>query len=488
VPAPARPVWALPAWAAPPPVLAGRRKLVGGAVGRRFIGRQLVGGRLVGGQPRGLVGRGLVGQGFLRRRFVGRGFFYRRLFCRRLCGQLVGATDVGVGLLQCRRAILLFLDRTLARELFVLLRRGLGGVRAGDLQLIADLFARALVFDLGRDLALPGGHGLLFLHGRGGNGRLRQPAAIGGEVAALRHHLATRLARIDGLHRVGRRHGQVGAGHQSVHVAGNEGLRVGLQQGNQHLVKRYVRRFVGQRNPPQRIAGAHVHRGRLTRRDRRRQRCRGRRGRRQFGRRRRNRFGQHGRGWRRRRQRHFRRWRRLGQHRCRSGHRRDDLGSLAQSGRIEQHRVFAQDPSTRPAKLEQHVQIGFVDRLRRGDVHDVVARRGRLQVKAQLGERRAKFEIGLLERRLRGQTHLQRRGFVGADRRNFHVGVKRLAQRGVHREPSQTGGTRSGRCKSGHKHERNNRQRKASSGRAQSVPSGNEIHHRSITYRATGNC
>ena len=124
---------------------------------------------------------------------------------------------------------------------------------------------------------------------------------------------------------------------------------------------------------------------------------------------------------------------------------------MLQPGGIEQHGVFAQDPTASPAQFKEQIQIGLVHGLGRADMNRVVSARPGDEFKAKLVEQRIEFEIGLLESGSTGQTDLKRPGLIAIHRRNVDVGVKRLPQRRVDCQSPQSGSIRA-RCVGGAGH------------------------------------
>ncbi|MNS55821.1 hypothetical protein D3C72_886660 [compost metagenome] len=80
------------------------------------------------------------------------------------------------------------------------------------------------------------------------------------EVAALGCHHLARLAGRHGACLLGAWHVQRHAGLHAIDVAANEGVRIGLHHGDQHLVKRYVGWLVHGSNTTCRIAALHLDR------------------------------------------------------------------------------------------------------------------------------------------------------------------------------------------------------------------------------------
>jgi hypothetical protein len=124
------------------------------------------------------------------------------------------------------------------------------------------------------------------------------------------------------------------------------------------------------------------------------------------------------------------------------GHRWHHLGRCSQCRRVEQYRVFTQNAPGRPGQFQQQVQEWLVDRLRRGHVHHEAAVGTRLQIKAQLGQSRVEFEVGLPKSRLGGEPNLECGRLVLADRGHLHISAQRLPERRLHVQAAQTGSMR----------------------------------------------
>ncbi len=107
------------------------------------------------------------------------------------------------------------------------------------------------------------------------------------------------------------------------------------------------------------------------------------------------------------------------------GHRWHHLGRCSQCRRVEQYRVFTQNAPGRPGQFQQQVQDGT-----------------RLQIKAQLGQSRVEFEVGLPKSRLGGEPNLECGRLVLADRGHLHISAQRLPERRLHVQAAQTGSMR----------------------------------------------
>ncbi len=75
-------------------------------------------------------------------------------------------------------------------------------------------------------------------HRRRALSRRRETLAIGAEISALRRDRLARLALRDGLRGLGRRHGENHACLEAVHVVAAEGARIAAEERREHLVER----------------------------------------------------------------------------------------------------------------------------------------------------------------------------------------------------------------------------------------------------------
>ena len=280
-----------------------------------------------------------------------------------------------------------------------------------DLDLVPRLLGRQLLFvDPGRDLAAAGLAGRLVARRALRRGR-RQFLAIGIPVPGMGRIDFPGLFGRNGFDARPVRQIQDAARLQAVDVASGEGIRVVLEQADQHLLQRnaLVLRFAG--DPAQGLAlpDGMLLAGFLALR--------------------RNGLGCRG----------LARGKRPGLDGAAAANRIDDtrFGDLA-SGlldrnfrRIEQEGVFADQSATRPAQFDQEIEERLVDRTRRTQLDDRVAAGPLLEGKAQIMQRRHELDARLPEDVPRSEASAHPAQFV-ARRADFEFGTQRLPQPGQH--------------------------------------------------------
>ena len=287
---------------------------------------------------------------------------------------------------------------------------------------------------------------------RGLVGNAGQTVAVGVEVCGLGAHLTARFATVDRFDGVGIGHTQDGTGAQTVDVAVNEGVRVGAQQGDEHLVQIATAAQLTTGNGREGVA-THDAVFVATARDHRRggalfALCRGGRLRRGLGdgrRRLRNRRGTVGRnarfadGFLRHTRavvfvRHGGRGRR--------DERRRGFGRRGNAfDRVEQEGVFARGAAFLPVEGDDHVNNRFIDRLLAGELDEgalatLFDRGGNFRHQQGIGD------VGALEGVHVGNAGAELARFAGGGA-DFNFSVQRLPQTTFNMDVAQTGGLNS---------------------------------------------
>ena len=260
------------------------------------------------------------------------------------------------------------------------------------------------------------------------------------EIARLGRHDLAGFTHRDGLGRGFVGNGDHGARAQAVDVAADEGLGIGAQDGNQHLVERDAAGPVGAGKAAGRVAGLDAQLagggrhfrtrgpgGRLACR-----RCSGwpaaldRGGR-----------GAGGRGC------------RYGGYRAGApgafrlrqlGIGRDRGCGTARVGRIQQHGVAALQATRGPVGIDDEIHEWIIDRLRCAQLENGRSVRAAHQLDTDVAGRAAIFHALGAEHVGRSHGGAQAVCFGGADLGNGYLRAKRLAQRGLHGDPAQRQG------------------------------------------------
>ena len=389
-------------------------------------------------------------------------------FGQTLVFQFKQLLQIGYILFQCGNTLAGFLERLFAGNLILVAtfsgsntRLARPGFGLRDFQLVLRCGnRRGLVLHLGGDLA----RGLL-LRIRFRNRRLGsntgQLAAIGIPVGRLGGYLFFCFFRCNGLQHRLFGNGKNLAGLQAVHVAAIEGILIGTQQTNQHLIQRNAGRQVGSGNPAQcfalldlmglascRITGrflGNFYCGLFSNLGIRlfyRLFCR-------FFTRLRPQINEYSFGGIRRFRLHRRCLNGSGGRRC-IGRSHPGLAhygcrSLGRLGsdfrRVQQEGVLALQATGRPVEFEQHVDKGIVNRRTRRQLDDLLSAGTLVQREADPQQGRCVIKPGLLESFRRGQLGLHA-GKLFARGVQLDLGPQGLPQRGENRDFSQTGSLR----------------------------------------------
>ncbi len=301
-----------------------------------------------------------------------------------------------------------------------------GGARFGQRELVGRGRCALGVLHLGLHLAA----GLLACRcNRSGGCCACQPAAEFVEILALGGDGLARLRLVHGLRGGRRRQVEHAAGLDAVHIAADEGLRIGLEHGHQHLFQRHIGRLVGRCNLAGGVAGSNGDLAATAAGGSGCRRCRpGRAGRRCGG----CRGGRRGRH----RSRCARTWAggrccrhgRQGCRCCRAG---------AQVGRVEQQGVVAHQPAGGPVGFDHQIDKRLVDRTVAHDAQVLAAIAAALQGDFHPDQGLTGFDASRPERLGAGQPDLQAGGFLGGDLGHLDLGADGFTQCGFHLDRPQ---------------------------------------------------